>query len=1438
MNISKKWALPVILLIFPSILYPAKKQDIINSAQKFLHRPTAAKVVTDIRDITPLSPPGTHGPPGSIVHLAPRGFLVLTKVNGRSQVVAYSLQHNWNADTGRNNILYHMLKNDLCNNDGAAAPGTQPDKSGLYSQNNENFYQWPETGTTESGGWIETKWGQTAPFNALCPLDPLTGRRCRTGCVSTAMAQLLNYFAYIGDVKLFNDQKYTTGTRGIRIDGDSTRCDFASFSTLNAALDSMRVKFENDRKLNGHEQAALSFVCGILTEMDYTSESSATHLRRYYDDFVEKFDYAGGEWYNSVHPSFYGILKQNIMNGFAALLSISYIPGPDQDGPREEEGHVVICDGYNTENFFHLNYGWKGVRDFWYRLPGHMYYYKTITGAVLNIKPFPASERLQLRPINPLELPAARLFQASQIKTATLTNPTGTPVHVDYILASPCFRVGRTADRLGAGIENLTIPPHATTRIMVQSVPETMGDFSGEIIIAYDNPRKYAVIPLNGYGDPVHGTVIRSHRVSGLWRRRDSPFYILNDIHIAYGDHLEIQPGCELLFGPDVLLTIGRDATLTAKGTIRDSIIFRPLENTRSWAGIKFDYSGYKDELAWCRIEGTDNFGIYIKSSTPAIRHIKIEKFTNWAVGFEGSNAKPEHLTIEGKTDSLSNRAFFFKQSAPVIKNCIVANTAGENALVRVKDLSSPVFINATITQNGTLGKKSGLISLGADCHVSFRNSILWDNPVLSNILATPAREGEPEAGLEFSHCNVDTLGGLGRDRENSYIQMVWGRGNMCRDPMINTGPDGDFTLAAGSPCIDAGDPNDPVENEPFPHGYLVNMGAFGGTPLAAHTTKNIPTVTPQPVDFGKVRESQHKEIKIYIKNGTSVVQQIDKITVTNPLHFSVLYLKLNDKRPVTGFTLEPGRMDSFKIKFINHPGTERIFKEKLIFETANGPDREIPLLAFAYTGTCIIGGDISGRLDKAQSPYNILENTTVAEGQTLVIEPGVTIKFEKNTHLRVGKNAVLKARGTPDSPIRFCALDSAAGWKGILFYNSADDDTMEYCIIQEGRTQLYTFTGQTVKGALALYWSDLFISHSRISNNNMNDNGVIYLYDAGLKMHRCVFDSNQNRQTGGPVMSVRSRLDVFQCRFLNNKGKDGGVFHLIDSDMDIKNCLLYDNTAVKGGVVKARGSKISFKNTTFTGNRSQSGGIIASALKNHVSLINSICWNNQALRGTLYFNESPVAGADTLILSYSNIDTNSSWFHKPGWKTGRDSLVREWCSGNISADPLFTHQNGKAFLLQEGSPCIDAGHPDISYQDIADPADVARALWPAKGGRRNDLGAYGGQSFCHVEFKPQNSESGNKHTTCFLLNNYPNPFNQSTNIEYRIIEPGHVTINIYNALGRDVATLYNGPQDMGYYRTVWNGTDRDGRRVGSGVYFYRIKTKNFHKCKKMLLIR
>jgi hypothetical protein len=89
-------------------------------------------------------------------------------------------------------------------------------------------------------------------------------------------------------------------------------------------------------------------------------------------------------------------------------------------------------------------------------------------------------------------------------------------------------------------------------------------------------------------------------------------------------------------------------------------------------------------------------------------------------------------------------------------------------------------------------------------------------------------------------------------------------------------------------------------------------------------------------------------------------------------------------------------------------------------------------------------------------------------------------------------------------------------------------------------------------------------------------------------------------------------------------------------------------------------------------------------------------------------------------------------------------------------------------------------------------------------------------------------------HASGFMLSqNYPNPFNPTTRIAYAIPKTSHVSLKVFDVLGREVATLVDAVQDAGFKSVEFNAAD-----LASGVYFYRLISQGFVETKKLLLVQ
>ena len=321
-----------------------------------------------------------------IYNLKPDGFVAISADNDIFPVIAYSF-HNclWEEDK-EENLVYQMIAADIekrlkfyQNNKDETEKNHQTWINYLNENfNHRDFQQWPPAGSTITDGWVETQWNQSGIFNMFCPLDN-SGQRSVVGCVATAMAMIVDFHKYIGNLSFNDYDDYNSGGGGY-IDNEHDSRDYPSFPELNEYLNTLRIHYQNEEPLTPQDKAALSFACGISVEMYYSSSGSGAYTSDVAYALTNKFGFDSANWIDNNGTSFYTQLSNEMIYMRPAEMSI-YTSGWNN-------GHAIICDGYNTDNYYHLNYGWGTSNSTcWYLLPyGMPSNYSIIGGAVINIE--------------------------------------------------------------------------------------------------------------------------------------------------------------------------------------------------------------------------------------------------------------------------------------------------------------------------------------------------------------------------------------------------------------------------------------------------------------------------------------------------------------------------------------------------------------------------------------------------------------------------------------------------------------------------------------------------------------------------------------------------------------------------------------------------------------------------------------------------------------------------------------------------------------------------------------------------------------------------------------------------------------------------------------------------------------------------------------------
>lgn len=205
---------------------------------------------------------------------------------------------------------------------------------------------------------LTCRWKQNAPFNNYCPTDSL-GRRCVTGCVATAMAQVMYYHRYHSVTHTTHEiPAYVTET-GVSVDAVPA----GSFIDWDNLVDSYYASSEPTEQQQD-AVANLMRYCGAAVQMNYTYSESAAYSTNAATALVAYFNYSSKTKRLSRDDS--GLSDEEWENLIYHELSQSR-PVLYCGATASYEAHEFVVDGYDGEGFFHMNWGW-GSPGGYYRL--------------------------------------------------------------------------------------------------------------------------------------------------------------------------------------------------------------------------------------------------------------------------------------------------------------------------------------------------------------------------------------------------------------------------------------------------------------------------------------------------------------------------------------------------------------------------------------------------------------------------------------------------------------------------------------------------------------------------------------------------------------------------------------------------------------------------------------------------------------------------------------------------------------------------------------------------------------------------------------------------------------------------------------------------------------------------------------------------------------
>lgn len=269
------------------------------------------------------------------------GFIIVSGDDRVMPVLAYSLEGIFNRSDMPPN-LKAWLESYKLQIESALIRPDKPDACTEKMWQNLLEGEYITEGNSVVAPLIQTKWNQGNFYNALCPYDYDSNTRTVTGCVATAMGQIMKYWNWPGSGT--GSHSYTHPRYGILS---------ANFGGTTYAWTSM----PNTLTSSNISVATLLYHCGVSLEMDYNTPAeggSAASTADVEDALENYFGYSSN--IQVIQRSSYSESQwiQKLKAELDAGRPVQYA-GSGSDG-----GHSFVCDGYDSNSYFHFNWGWGG----------------------------------------------------------------------------------------------------------------------------------------------------------------------------------------------------------------------------------------------------------------------------------------------------------------------------------------------------------------------------------------------------------------------------------------------------------------------------------------------------------------------------------------------------------------------------------------------------------------------------------------------------------------------------------------------------------------------------------------------------------------------------------------------------------------------------------------------------------------------------------------------------------------------------------------------------------------------------------------------------------------------------------------------------------------------------------------------------------------------
>ena len=294
------------------------------------------------------------------------GFVVVSADDCYHPILGYSENGNFNYDNAPDGLLFmlgevsreiaHCVAENIVQSSDITCQWKNLEAFGVLN---------PEKSIPLVGPLVQTKWNQDAPYNMYVP------NGWPTGCVATAMAQLMKYWEW--PVQGTGEHSYQWGGQILSANFGETTYDWANMLNVYST--------GNITPENREAVAVLMSHCGISVNMMYAPDGSGAFSADVPVAINEYFSYSDQATYigktGHTYDEWVVLLKSNIDQQIPL-----YYSGQSPDG-----GHAFVCDGYNNDGLFHFNWGWGGSSDGWFLIDGDKFEFSSSQGIIYDFIP-------------------------------------------------------------------------------------------------------------------------------------------------------------------------------------------------------------------------------------------------------------------------------------------------------------------------------------------------------------------------------------------------------------------------------------------------------------------------------------------------------------------------------------------------------------------------------------------------------------------------------------------------------------------------------------------------------------------------------------------------------------------------------------------------------------------------------------------------------------------------------------------------------------------------------------------------------------------------------------------------------------------------------------------------------------------------------------------